>query len=72
MTPSIFLRILTAGLFMLLVLPARADLPLTVEDLITDKGKFKLDLSVAYANANRSSKGSVLWWFWRRPHGLVI
>ncbi|MDO4682459.1 MAG: hypothetical protein Q4B17_06675 [Lautropia sp.] len=26
------------------------DLPLTVEDLITDKGKFKLDLSFAYAN----------------------
>ena len=48
-----FLRILTAGLFMLVVLPARADLPLTVEDLITDKGKFKLDLSLAYANANR-------------------
>jgi hypothetical protein len=48
-----FLRFLTAGLFMLVVLPARADLPLTVEDLITDKGKFKLDLSLAYANANR-------------------
>ena len=27
------------------------DLPLTVEDLITDKGKFKLDLSFAYANS---------------------
>lgn len=48
-----FLRILIAGLFLSVVLPARADLPLTVEDLITDKGKFKLDLSVAYANANR-------------------
>jgi hypothetical protein len=33
--------------------PARADLPLTVEDLITDKGKVKLDLSIAYANADR-------------------
>lgn len=32
---------------------AYADLPLTVEDLITDKGKFKLDLSVAYANSDR-------------------
>ncbi len=32
---------------------ARADLPLTVEDLITDKGQFKLDLSIAYANADR-------------------
>nr|VFK54290.1 MAG: outer membrane insertion C-terminal signal [Candidatus Kentron sp. TUN]VFK56270.1 MAG: outer membrane insertion C-terminal signal [Candidatus Kentron sp. TUN] len=32
---------------------AHADLPLTVEDLITDKGKIKLDLSVAYANSDR-------------------
>lgn len=32
---------------------AHADLPLTVEDLITDKGKVKLDLSVAYANSDR-------------------
>jgi hypothetical protein len=32
---------------------AHADLPLTVEDLITDKGKFKLDVSVAYANSDR-------------------
>lgn len=31
-----------------------ADLSLTVEDLITDKGKVKLDLSFAYANVNRS------------------
>jgi len=35
------------------VSPALADLPLTVEDLITDKGKFKLDLSLAYANQDR-------------------
>jgi hypothetical protein len=41
-----------AGL--LVAMPAaHADLPLTVEDLITDKGKFKLDLSVAYANSER-------------------
>ncbi len=46
-------RLLVACLFLSVVLPARADLPLTVEDLITDKGKFKLDLSVAYANVNR-------------------
>lgn len=32
---------------------ARADLPLTIENLITDKGKIKLDLSFAYANAER-------------------
>ncbi|MDO5056923.1 MAG: hypothetical protein Q4E06_06265 [Lautropia sp.] len=29
------------------------DLPLTVEDLITDKGRFKLDLSFAYANRDQ-------------------
>jgi len=33
--------------------PAFADLPLTVEDLITDRGKVRLDLSLAYANVDR-------------------
>jgi len=32
---------------------AHADLPLTVEDLITDKGKIKLDISLTYANGDR-------------------
>lgn len=32
---------------------AYADLPMTVEDLITDKGKVKFDASVAYANSDR-------------------
>ncbi|HZS80493.1 MAG TPA: hypothetical protein VFA14_03560, partial [Herbaspirillum sp.] len=32
---------------------AWADLPLTVEDLITDKGKVKLELSMSYVNADR-------------------
>src|SRR6218665_3054382 len=30
-----------------------ADLPLTVENLITEKGKIKLDLSLSYAKADR-------------------
>lgn len=34
---------------------AWADLPLAVEDIITEKGKFKLDTSVSYANAERQS-----------------
>jgi hypothetical protein len=38
---------------MVLAFPVKADLPLTVEDLITDKGKVKLDLSLSYANADR-------------------
>lgn len=33
--------------------PALADLPLSVEDLTTDQGKVKLDLSLAYANVDR-------------------
>ncbi|MCL7930882.1 hypothetical protein [Halomonas llamarensis] len=32
---------------------AAADLPLTVEELITDKGKFKIDASLSYANNER-------------------
>jgi len=34
-------------------LAARADLPLTIEDLLTDKGRFKLDASLTYANAEQ-------------------
>ena len=41
------------GLLSLTPVIAWADLPLTIEDLITDKGKVKLDLSLAYANADR-------------------
>lgn len=32
---------------------ATADLPLTVEDLITDRGELKLDMALAYANSDR-------------------
>lgn len=32
---------------------AHADLPLTIDDLITDKGKVKLDTSLAYANSSQ-------------------
>lgn len=32
---------------------AQADLPLSIEDLLTDKGKLKLELSVAYGNYDR-------------------
>lgn len=39
--------------FVVFVGPVLADLPLTVEDLITDQGKIKADLSVSYANADR-------------------
>lgn len=42
-----------AALLALGVASAHADLPLTVEDLITDKGKVKLDVSLAYANSDR-------------------
>lgn len=34
---------------------ALADLPLDIEGLLTDKGKFKLDLGLTYVNINRSS-----------------
>lgn len=45
----------TFGVLLLASLPrlAFADLPLTVEHLITDKGKIKLELSVVYANVDR-------------------
>ncbi len=38
-----------------LVMPysAQADLPLTIEDLLSDKGRFKLELSAIYANSEQ-------------------
>jgi len=42
-----------AALLALGTASVHADLPLTVEDLITDKGKVKLDVSLAYANSDR-------------------
>lgn len=38
-----------------LSVPAWADLPLTVEELITEQGKTRLDLSFSYANATTQS-----------------
>lgn len=49
-------NILRVGLvsFLAMMSPiAAADLPLTVEELITDKGKFKVDASLSYANNER-------------------
>lgn len=34
---------------------ASADLPLTIEDLTTEKGKVKIDVSLAYSNSDRQS-----------------
>jgi len=48
------ISLLCAGLLVTASTAVWADLPLTVEDLITDKGKVKLDLSLAYVNADRS------------------
>lgn len=41
--------------FLDLPLQACAELPLTVEDLIGERGKIRLDYSVSYANSERSS-----------------
>lgn len=43
-----------AVLFLFVMRSAWADLPLTIEDILTDKGKVKLDLSLAYANNERT------------------
>jgi len=41
---------LFAFISILLSTAAHAELPLTVEDLFSDKGKFKLELSSSYSN----------------------
>ena len=48
------LRYICAACLLFIISPfATADLPLTVEDLITEKGKIKLDSSVSYSNTER-------------------
>jgi len=36
------------------ITPAQAELPLNIEDILTDKGKIKLDLSMSYSNLESS------------------
>ena len=50
----VFLVLIWAG-------QAKADLPLTVEDLITEQGRVRLDVSLTYANVDRQgvSTGAV-------------
>lgn len=49
---AVFCRV---AIFLLVTTPtmAHADLPLTVDDLITDKGKVKLDMSLTYVNSDQ-------------------
>jgi hypothetical protein len=49
------MRKLTLCCISLLTLSAHADLPLTVDDLLADKNRFKLDTDVSYYNHHKSS-----------------
>lgn len=53
MHPCNFFAACLVSTLVLVPSAAYADLPLTIEDLIADKDKVKLDLSVAYANVDR-------------------
>ncbi|HFC8519599.1 meta-pathway of phenol degradation family protein [Neisseria lactamica] len=47
-------RIFLSALPAILPLSAYADLPLTIEDIMTDKGKWKLETSLTYLNSENS------------------
>ncbi len=47
-------RIFLSALPAILPLSAYADLPLTIEDIITDKGKWKMETSLTYLNSENS------------------
>ncbi|ENV6637899.1 TPA: hypothetical protein WK388_001064, partial [Neisseria gonorrhoeae] len=47
-------RIFLPALPAILPLSAYADLPLTIEDIMTDKGKWKLETSLTYLNSENS------------------
>jgi len=49
------MRKLTLCCISLLTLSAHADLPLTVDDLLADKNRFRLDTDLSYYNHHRSS-----------------
>ncbi|HFA6481960.1 TPA: meta-pathway of phenol degradation family protein, partial [Neisseria gonorrhoeae] len=47
-------RIFLPALPAILPLSVYADLPLTIEDIMTDKGKWKLETSLTYLNSENS------------------
>ena len=47
-------RIFLSALPAILPLSAYADLPLTIEDMMTDKGKWKLETSITYLNSENN------------------
>jgi len=51
-------KLLTYLLFLVLS-DVYADLPLTIEDLTTDKGSFKLELALTYANVEQTNVSAV-------------
>jgi len=52
-TPFSLFSFLSISLFVA-ISPAQAELPLNIEDILTDKGKVKLDTSLSYSNLERS------------------
>ncbi len=48
---------------MLVAMPAHADLPLSLEDLLTERKKFRLELSSNYSNIDSSDSNA--------PYGVV-
>ena len=48
-------RIFLSALPAILPLSAYADLPLTIEDMMTDKGKWKLETSITYLNSETTA-----------------
>lgn len=50
-----FLRTCIASLCCIISAAVNADLPLTVEDLITERGRIKLDTSFSYSNSDRQN-----------------
>ena len=56
------LKILSALCALLMAMPCRADLPLSIEDLLTERDAFRLDFGVSYANTDKNNVGTRFEW----------
>lgn len=53
-------KAVTTLMALCVVMTARADLPLTVEDLLTAKGRYRIEADLVFANSNRRQTTSAL------------
>ena len=55
-------KILPALYALLIAMPCRADLPMSIEDLLTERDAFRLDFGLSYANTDTNNASARFEW----------